>query len=537
MFSFGDRSAKVPVDMHENAVQDEPLDDFLHCNPVQVDLFTDSFLIEESHPHGKTDLVYHQVRSQSPELGSMPIPTTCLELSGPQMHNDDLSIDPSDIDSEILDQTPELSDDDDVASPPTPCHTTESFTALGALMALKPALERFENEHCVETPPNNDDAPVKPAIQVLAILFQYIRLSLPAIFMSIQGALHALISLCLLAKTALLSLWWTAKAALLLLFAAEVLLVNVVKTPLLAIASPQLMLVIVVGMLGMMVGMMGCVNLGLRYDDLSARSNVSILESDHNDMVISAPFIEEVQNDPSSFVESTLATFQSLLPATEDEIIEPAVILEQLKTIHSYGTPVEQAFNILCSIAAVVLSCLALNAYVHSFSNVPDESQPKTKRAGGPKKTLRSVDFTTPVKMSNYAPEVVNQLHVLGMNKSGDDRANIQQLVKVRKELFDNMKRDDLRIILKEHGMSPSGLKKDLSKRLAEQWSIVPLPLSKPDIAKSLIDTRRQLFGECKTQDLQRLLKEHGMSPSGNKVALAQRLAESYRTIGLPATR
>jgi hypothetical protein len=523
MFSFGDRSFKEPASMQESAVQDDLLKDFLLCDDADLS--------------GKTDLVFihREGYFQSPGLGSVPIPTIRRDFSDLQMHNDendDLSLHPCDIDSQILDQAPELSDDDDAATPPTPCHTMESFASIGALMAQLPTLEVFENEHDVETTPNNDDSPVKPASQILAVLVQFFRRSLSAIFVSIQFTLRALILLCWLAKTALVSLWWAAKAALLLLFAAKVLLVNVVKTTRFAIATPrrcQLMLVMIVGILGMM----GYVKLGSRYHALPSRSNIAILNYDHNDIVISAPFIENVQSHLSSFVVSAMATLHSLLSATDDKIIEPVVILEQLTTRQSYGTPVERIFNVLCSTACVVLSCLALTAYVRSFFNIPEETQP-TKRAG-PKKTLKSVDFTTPAKMSNL-PEVETQLHVLGCNKSGDYRANIQQLVKARKELFDDMKRDDLRIILKEHGMSPSGLKKDLSKRLAEQWSIVPLPLPKPDMAKSLIATRRQLFGECKTQDLQRLLKEHCMSPSGNKTALAQRLAESYGTIGLPAT-
>lgn len=415
-------------------------------------------------------------------------------------NSDELSLHPSEVDSLIIEQESDSVEYDrvDQNMSPTPRHTTDSFVSVGALMAKTqfPLLEVIVPASTVD----NDPA----SRSVLSALFRILRLTLAGTGLTLQ----------LLLQTIELS-FRVAKWFLFLAF-------NISKF-LFTCHLAQLAFGITA-----LVAILGTSDFafmfGSRDYSVCEQNAISPPLSD-----CSIPVFEEhasiqiqVETDLISFA---VATFQSLVSTARgggfiEHYLGPDVQLHLV---------VPQLIETAFFFSGAMAFCLFVVTKLRNGCKVPAVKHSTSKA------TTTSIDYCSPLNFSALS-ELESQLLCLGCDKSADHNDQIRCLIKVRMELYNAMKRDDLRVILKDHGMSPSGLKKDLAKRLAEQWSLVPLPLSKKEMAKSLIGTRRQLFGECKANDLQQLLKAHGMSPSGNKLELIQRLAESYGTVDVPKT-
>ena len=457
--------------------------------------------------------------SQSLELGTVSHPALRRSNSDPMTYTqgdnrlDDLSLHPSDVDSEALVQPPVLMDEDDL-DPPSPGHTTNSFINVGALMVQ------------YETPPNEvlvsfnnkdslKDHEISDTVLTLTsnIIVKGVRLGFVRVVMAARRSLPSLEWIGHVAKTWIEPTVW--------------------KTAFAITSRHQVHVFVVVATL---LALSGYTNLVHWVPELPLESHYDDSTGQHctvPDPVISVMSETElaIQGGHLSFLTALFEPFGNF---PWDYKLE-----EQLETnFKGHGEnaiPSTEEHVDLFFMAAFVSLFLVLVVSFPAFEKVQKmphhgELDVSTTSIDPSRTTNDSINFSTPVRYSSLS-ELASQRLLLGLNESGQIKDQIRELILARKKLFSELKRDDLRIILSDHGMSPTGLKKELAQRLAQQWNIVPLPISKTEMAKSLIQTRRQLFGECKSKDLQMLLKEHGMSPSGTKAQLCQRLGESYGTI------
>ena len=488
---------------------DEILNDFL--------LFDDDLSVtsDPSVPH---DVGATAPMIQSLELEKVPHPALHRSTSDPMTYTqgdnrpDDLSLHPSDVDSEALEQPPALMDEDDMA-PASPRHTTNSFINVGVLMVQHEAppcdvIVSFNNEDSLIE--HKDSVTVSTLISIAIV--QGVRLGLVLIVMTAQLFLQSLAWIRHITKAWInLIVWMTAFVT----------------------TFPRQMHILVVA--ATLFVLSGYTKLTHWVPDLPLESHYDVDPEQHittPDPVISVMFETEVgiHGWHLDFLTAVIKSFTNFqLFNTQEERMESDFKAHRENTIESTEEHID-----LYYMGPFVSLFLVLVVFIRVFEKV--QKMPHQVEIDASRMTNDNIDFSTPVKYSSLS-ELGSQRLLLGFNESGKLKDQIRELIMTRKNLFSELKRDDLRIILKDHGMSPTGLKKDLAQRLAEQWRIVPLPISKKEMAKSLIQTRRQLFGECKSKDLQSLLKEHGMSPSGNKAQLCQRLAESHGTIRILKSR